>query len=78
MPKDGASTRDNGDAPALLGRHGVLEPPYAYRMRQAVGFRYVLVHEYAKVDDLIVPKRLADPSDVDEFARSVATWLPDR
>ncbi len=56
----------------------MLEPPYAYRMRQAVGFRYVLVHEYAKVDDLIVPKRLADPSDVDEFARSVATWLPDR
>ena len=30
---------DNADALALLGRHGVLDPALAGRMRQAVGFR---------------------------------------
>lgn len=66
---------DNGDALALLGRHGVLAPALAGRMRRAVGFRNVLVHEYAHVDDEIVRRRLADPSDLAEFGRAVVHWL---
>jgi uncharacterized protein YutE (UPF0331/DUF86 family) len=67
--------RDNGDAMALLGRHGVLDPDLAARMRRAVGFRNVLVHEYVDVDDQIVLARLDDPSDLEQYARQVAAWL---
>lgn len=41
---------DNGDAMRLLGAHGVLTPELADQMRRAVGFRNVLVHEYAGVN----------------------------
>ena len=67
--------RDNGDAVALLGRHGVLDPDLADRMRRAVGFRNVLVHEYVEVDDSVVLARLGDPSDLARYARHVADWL---
>lgn len=68
--------RDNGDAVQLLGRHGVLDAALAPRLRQAVGFKNVLVHEYVDVDDDVVLARLADLSDLRAFARAVATWLP--
>ncbi len=67
--------QDNGDAMALLGRHGVLDDALAGRMRRAVGFRNVLVHEYAVVDDAVVLARLDDPSDLEAYARQVAGWL---
>lgn len=67
--------RDNGDAMALLGRHGVLDTELAGRMRRAVGFRNVLVHEYAVVDDAVVLARLDDPSDLEAYGRQVAGWL---
>lgn len=67
--------QDNGDAMRLLGRHGLLEPALADRMRQAVGFRNVLVHEYVTVDDDIVVSRLTDLGDLDEFARRVVAYL---
>lgn len=44
-------------------------------MRRAVGFRNVLVHEYAEVDDRVVLTRLNDPTDLEQFARQVADWL---
>lgn len=67
--------RDNGDALVLLGRHGVLSADLAQRMRQAVGFRNVLVHEYVDVDDAVVLARLSDPGDLRAYAASVAAWL---
>ena len=67
--------QDNGDAMALLGRHGVIDAQLADRMRQAVGFRNVLVHEYVSVDDEIVLGRLQDPGDLELFARQVAGWV---
>jgi uncharacterized protein YutE (UPF0331/DUF86 family) len=67
--------QDNGDAIRLLGEHGVLPPPLAERMRKAVGFRNVLVHDYVRVDDAVVLARLRDPSDLREFGRCVAEWL---
>lgn len=57
--------KDNGDAMMILGRHGVLDAGLATRMRQAVGFRNVLVHEYVNVDDAVVIQRLADLRDLD-------------
>ncbi len=67
--------RDNGDAVALLGTHGVLPVDLATRMRRAVGFRNVLVHDYITVDDEVVLARLADPSDLGAFVAAVTDWL---
>jgi len=66
--------RDNGDALSLLGSHSVLPLELATRLRKAVGFRNVLVHEYVEVDDGVVLARLADPSDLDEFVAAVIEW----
>jgi uncharacterized protein YutE (UPF0331/DUF86 family) len=66
--------RDNCDALSLLGLHGVLPPDVATRLRKAVGFRNVLVHEYVEVDDSVVLTRLADPSDLGEFVTAVVEW----
>jgi uncharacterized protein YutE (UPF0331/DUF86 family) len=66
--------KDNGDALRLLGTHGVLAVELAGRLRQAVGFRNVLVHEYVEVNDDIVRVRLNDPSDLAEFVAAVAEW----
>jgi uncharacterized protein YutE (UPF0331/DUF86 family) len=67
--------RDNGDAMLVLGRHGVLEPDLSERMRAAVGFRNVLVHQYGDVDDDIVQERLVDLGDLDAFAAQVVRFL---
>jgi uncharacterized protein YutE (UPF0331/DUF86 family) len=66
---------DNGDAMTVLGKHGVLDPDLAVNMRQAVGFRNVLVHEYVEVDDRIVLDRLTDLDDLDRFVEQVVTYL---
>ncbi|HKX14994.1 MAG TPA: HepT-like ribonuclease domain-containing protein [Propionibacteriaceae bacterium] len=47
----------------------------AVRMRRAVGFRNVLVDEYADLDDQIVLARLNGPSDLEQFSGQVAKWL---
>jgi len=67
--------KDNGDSIELLGRHGVLTIDLATRLRRAVGFRNVLVHEYVDVDDRIVVDRLRDPSDLRAFVEAVVRWL---
>ncbi|MDQ2881279.1 MAG: DUF86 domain-containing protein [Actinomycetota bacterium] len=67
--------RDNGDAIRLLGAHGVLCADLADRLRRAVGFRNVLVHDYVEVDDDIVLERLANLSDLDDFVAVVAAWV---
>lgn len=66
---------DNGDAMRLLGSHGVLPTGLAARMRLAVGFRNVLVHEYVDVDDAIVVGRVADHEDLSDFVVAVVTWM---
>ena len=66
---------DNGDAMRLLGEHGVLTVQLATSVRQAVGFRNVLVHEYIEVDDAIVVDRLGDLSDLEEFVGEVAAYV---
>ncbi len=67
--------RDNGDAVLLLGAHGVLAADLADRLRRAVGFRNVLVHDYVEVDDGIVLERLANLADLEDFVAVVAAWV---
>ena len=67
--------RDNGDAIRLLGAHGVLPVDLADRLRRAVGFRNVLVHDYIEVDDGVVLERLANLADLDDFVAVVAAWV---
>jgi uncharacterized protein YutE (UPF0331/DUF86 family) len=63
---------DNGDAVRLLGRHQVLPGDLADRLGRAVGFRDVLVHGYADVDDGLVVGRLDDLGDIDAFVAGVS------
>lgn len=67
--------RDNGEAMAVLARHEVLPAELARSMRKAVGFRNVLVHEYAEVDDAVVIDRLSDLSDLEAFVRVLAGYV---
>lgn len=69
------SPSDNGAAMRTLGERDVLPAAIAEAMRQAVGFRNVLVHEYIAVDDAIVLARLDDLSDLESFISSVNAWL---
>jgi uncharacterized protein YutE (UPF0331/DUF86 family) len=65
----------NGHAVALLGDHGVLPASLARSLRQAVGFRNVLVHAYVEVDDSVVLRQLAELGDLEVFLSAVADWL---
>lgn len=66
---------DNGDALRLLGEHDVLATDLADSMRRAVGFRNVLVHDYADVDDGVVLARLRDLSELRAFVTAIAVHL---
>jgi uncharacterized protein YutE (UPF0331/DUF86 family) len=67
----------NGEAMSLLGSRGILTGDLADRMRRAVGFRNVLVHEYVDVDDSVVLSRLRDLADLHSFATAIAEWIGD-
>lgn len=64
--------QDNGDVMVVLAGHGVLQVDMGQRMRQAVGFRNVLVHEYVTVDDAVVLARLTDLEDLDAFVTALS------
>jgi uncharacterized protein YutE (UPF0331/DUF86 family) len=68
----------NADAFVLLGRHGAIEPDLAGRMAGAVGFRNVLVHEYAVVDDVRVVAALGELDDLRAFVRAIEDILVDQ
>lgn len=67
--------RDNGDAVRLLGRQGVVPDGLAGRLAAAVGFRDILVHGYAAVDDERVVARLGDLDDIEAFVAAVSRWV---
>ena len=67
----------NADAMRLLARHGVLPDELAQRMAQAVGFRNVLVHGYAVVDDRRVVAQLDQLDAVRLFVRLLADLITD-
>jgi uncharacterized protein YutE (UPF0331/DUF86 family) len=59
----------------VLGRHGVVDDEIAGRLSRAVGFRNVLVHQYATVDDERVVAALDRLDDLERFVQQVGAWL---
>jgi uncharacterized protein YutE (UPF0331/DUF86 family) len=66
----------NADALRLLGRDSkIVSSELADRMALAVGFRNVLVHQYAVVDDRIVLAAVERLGDFDDFVAQVSVWM---
>lgn len=60
----------------VLAKRGLLEDALARRLQRAVGFRNVLVHEYAEVDWKIVMQVLrTGTGDLGEFGKAVVRLL---
>lgn len=65
----------NADSMRLLGVHGVLDASLADSMRQAVGFRNVLVHDYVRVDDGIVAARVHDLTPLERYVDALTEYV---
>jgi uncharacterized protein YutE (UPF0331/DUF86 family) len=65
----------NADAFRLVGRAGVLAPDLVDELVAANGFRNVLVHGYAVVDDRRVVDALADRDGLRLFVTTISEWL---
>jgi uncharacterized protein YutE (UPF0331/DUF86 family) len=65
----------NADSMRVLGRHGVLADELADVMARGVGFRNVLVHGYADVDDRLVIAFLDHVPDLGAFVDQVSAWM---
>lgn len=66
-----ASPDTNADAVRSLGRHGIVASRTADAVGRAVGFRNVLVHRYAEVDDHRVLDHLGGLDHLDAFVDQV-------
>jgi uncharacterized protein YutE (UPF0331/DUF86 family) len=64
----------NADAMRVLARHRVISEELGDSLARAVGFRNVLVHGYAEVDDDRVVAQLDHLADLAEFVRAVARF----
>lgn len=64
----------NADAVRLLGRHGVVDAALADVVARGVGFRNVLIHGYADVDDDVVVAQLDRVEDLRRFVAAVSAW----
>ena len=64
----------NADAFRILARHGVLDRELADHLARAAGFRNILVHGYADVDDGVVIAQLDRVSHLEAFVVSVSRW----
>lgn len=65
----------NAAAVRALGEHGVVDDELAMTLARAVGFRNVLVHQYAAVDDTVVVDALGRLEEFDRFVAGVSAWL---
>jgi uncharacterized protein YutE (UPF0331/DUF86 family) len=63
----------NAEVMRELGRHEVLDGPVADEMARAVGFRNVLVHRYAEVDDDLVVQQLDQLGTLRSFVHQVTS-----
>lgn len=64
----------NADAIRRLGAEGVLTAELAEAVARAVGFRNILVHEYAELDNRRVVANLGRLNDLKAFVAAVARW----
>ena len=58
----------------VLARHGVIAAELAEVLARAVGFRNVLVHGYAEVDDDLVVAQLDRVERLEAFVADVSRW----
>lgn len=65
----------NAGALRLLGERGMIDDDLARSLARAVGFRNVLVHQYATVDDAVVVSALDRLEEFDAFVAQVSAWL---
>jgi len=65
----------NADAMRLLGRAGVLDADLAASIAAAVGFRNLLVHGYAEVDNRRVVASLARLDDIAAYTSAIGALL---
>ena len=71
VPETGAATFES------LGEAKMLPPELATSLARMVGFRNILVHDYARVDPAIVVRVLrTDLSDLERFRDAVLALLP--
>ncbi len=68
----------NADAVRELGRQGVIASALAEAAARAIGFRNVLVHGYAAVDDERVLAYLDEVDQLSEFVAEVGRWVAER
>ncbi len=66
--------KSNADAMRVLAAHGVLTPDLGQALARAVGFRNLLVHGYADVDDERVIAFLDHVDLLAAFVQSVSRW----
>ena len=66
---------DSSAAVRLLARHGVIDDELAQRLAAATGFRNLLVHGYAEIDDERVVANLELLGDFDAFTDQVRLWV---
>lgn len=65
----------NANSLVVLGDHEVLDQELAQRLARAVGFRNILVRQYADVDDDKVIAHLDEVADLRSFVQAVARWV---
>lgn len=65
----------NADAVRTLARHGVLDAGRAEQVARAVGFRNILVHGYADVDDRQVLAALGRLDDIGAYVAALARLM---
>jgi len=64
----------NADAIERLADQTVIERGLAMRLRSAAGFRNILVHQYADINEAKVVAALDELGDFDDFVSQVAAW----
>lgn len=70
-----ATPESNADAFTILSRKEVITADLARRLAEAAGFRNLLVHQYADVDDQKVVANLDRLGDLDEYVRQLGDWV---
>jgi uncharacterized protein YutE (UPF0331/DUF86 family) len=70
-----AAPASNADAFRILARHGVIDQGLGDKLALAAGFRNLLVHEYAVIDDRIVVANLDRLGELEAFVDGVAAWM---
>lgn len=74
--EDWRGIRDEREAWLVMGERGVLPEGLAERLREAKGFRNILVHEYIDLNPQLVYENLQQGyGNLGEFARAMAAYL---